>query len=121
MSFKGRTIASLYEQIRSTVDHMNQDEDMGIKVLADTDSGIIRIYDQEADSLKRASSSLYDILELSYSSAEHHPYWALLYNATEILKRILDKWEAELSRDEIDDMAWRIDELSIALHKLEPR
>ena len=120
MPFKGRRIDRLYEQIRSTVDHINQDEDMDIKVVADTDSGIIRIYDQDTDSLKRATSSLYDLLELSYSTAEHHPYWALLYNATEILKTILDKWEADFSRDEIDDMAWRIDELSIALRKLEP-
>jgi hypothetical protein len=120
MPFKGRRIDRLYEQIRSTVDHINQDEDMDIKVLADTDSGIIRIYDQDTDSLKRATSSLYDLLELSYSTAEHHPYWALLYNAAEILKTILDKWEADFSRDEIDDMTWRIDELSIALRKLEP-
>jgi hypothetical protein len=120
LSFKGRRIDKLYEQIRSTIDHINQDEDMAIKVLADTDSGIIRIYDQDTDSLTRANSSLYDLLEQSYSTAEHRPYWALLYNATEILKTILDKWEADFSRDEIEDMAWRIDELRTALRKLKP-
>ena len=93
---------------------------MDIKVVADTESGIIRIYHQDTDSLTRATSSLYDLLELSYSTAEHHPYWAFLYNATEILKTILDNWQAVFSRDEIDDMAWRIDELSMALRKLEP-
>jgi len=36
------------------------------------------------------------------------------------LKTILDNWQADFSRDEIDDMAWRIDELSMALRKLEP-
>jgi hypothetical protein len=120
MSFKGKRIDRLYEQIKSTIDHINQDEDIGIKVLVDTDTGIIRIYDRDMDSLKRATSSLYDLLELSYSTAEHHPYWALLYNATEIIKTILDKWEADFSRDEIDDMAWRIGELSIALRKAKP-
>ncbi|HJT47798.1 MAG TPA: hypothetical protein VJ729_06410 [Nitrososphaeraceae archaeon] len=119
MSFKGNRIDRLYEQIRSTVDHINQDEDVGIKVVVDTDPGIIRIYDQETDSLKRATSSLYDLLELSYSTAEHHPYWSLLYNATEILKTILDKWLADFSIDEIDDMSWRINQLGIALRKFE--
>lgn len=119
MSFKGKRIDRLYEQIMSTVDHINRDEGIAIKVLADTDSGIIRIYDQDTDCLKRATSSLNDLLELSYSTAEHHPYWALLYNATEILKTILDKWEADLSRDEIDNMTWKSDELSMALRKLE--
>jgi hypothetical protein len=47
---------------------------------------IIKIYGQDTDILKRASSGLFDLLELSYSTAEHHPYWAILYNATEILK-----------------------------------
>lgn len=120
MYFKGSRIDKLYEQIRSTVDRINQEEHMDIKVVADTESGIIRIYHQDTDSLTRATSSLYDLLELSYSTAEHHPYWAFLYNATEILKTILDNWQADFSRDEIDDMAWRIDELSMALRKLEP-
>jgi hypothetical protein len=77
---------------------------MDIKVVADTESGIIRIYHQDTDSLTRATSSLYDLLELSYSTAE----------------QFLDNWQADFSRDEIDDMAWRIDELSMALRKLEP-
>jgi hypothetical protein len=51
---------------------------------------IIKIYGQDTGILKRASG-LFDLLELSYSTAEHHPYWAILYNATEILKTILDK------------------------------
>ena len=55
MSFKGKRIDRLYEQIMSTVDHINRDEDSAIKVLADTDSGIIRIYDQDTDCLKRAT------------------------------------------------------------------
>ena len=117
MYFKGKRIDRLYEQIMSVVDHINQDEDASMKVVVDTDSGIIRIYDQDTDSLKRAASSLHDLLELSYSTAEHHPYWSLLYNATEILKTILDKWLADFSRDEIDDMSWRIEELGTALRK----
>ena len=102
------------------VELSNVDEGVSVKIVTDTDSGIIKIYSQDTDIIKRASSALYELLELSYSTAEHHPYWEILYNATEILKTILDKWEADFSRDEIDDMTWRIDELSIALRKLEP-
>ena len=68
--------------------------------------------------LKRSLSGLYDVLELFYATAEHHPYWTMLYNATEILKTILDKWESEFCQDEIDDMAWRVDELKTALNKI---
>ena len=92
---------------------------MCVKVLADLDSGIIKIYNQDTDSLKRAMSGLYDLLELSYSTAEYHRYWTMLYNATEILKTILDKWESDFRKDEIDDMVWRVDNLKTALNKLE--
>jgi hypothetical protein len=118
MSYKGTNIHRLYEQIRSIVHHSNQDEGMYVKVLEDLECGVIKIYDQNTDSLKRAISGLYDVLELSYATAEHHPYWTMLYNATEILKTILDKWGSDFCKDEIDDMVWRVDELRMVLNKV---
>jgi hypothetical protein len=79
------------------------------------------MYDQNTDCLKRAISGLYDVLELSYTTAEHHPYWTMLYNATEILKTILDKWESDFCKDEIDDMVWRVDELRTVLNKVKSK
>jgi hypothetical protein len=32
---------------------------------------------------------------------------------------ILDKWDLDLSKDEINNMSWRIDEIRTALHKIE--
>ena len=120
MSFKGKSIDTLYEKIKSMVDLSNEYEGVSIKIVSDIDSGTIKIYDQDVDIIKRASYGLHELLELSYSSAEHHPYWAILYNATEILKMILDKWDSDLSKDEIDNMSWRIDEIRRTLHKIEP-
>lgn len=76
-------------------------------------TNIHRLYEQI-----RAISGLYDVLELSYATAEHHPYWTMLYNATEILKTILDKWGSDFCKDEIDDMVWRVDELRMVLNKV---
>jgi hypothetical protein len=119
MSFKVSSIDTLYEKIKSMVELSNEDEGVSLKIVADIDSGIIKIYSQDTDII-RASSGLYELLELSYSTAEHHPYWAILYNATEILKTILDKWDSDFSKDEIDYMSWRIDGMRTALHRIEP-
>jgi hypothetical protein len=119
MSFKGKSIDRLYEKIKSIVELSNEDEGMSVKIGTDIGSGIIKIYGQDTDILKRASSGLFDLLELSYSTAEHHPYWTMLYNATEILKTILDKWQSDFNKDEISDMSWRIDEMKSALHKID--
>jgi hypothetical protein len=119
MSFKVKSIDGLYEKIKSIVELSNEDEGVSVKIGTGVDSGIIKIYTQDTDILKRASSGLFDLLELSYSTAEHHPYWAILYNATEILKTILDKWQLDFNKDEIIDMSWRIDEMKSALHKID--
>jgi len=34
--------------------------------------------------VSRAERALYDIQELADSTAEHHPYWVLLYNCSQI-------------------------------------
>jgi hypothetical protein len=104
---------------KSIVELSIEDEGVSVKIGTGVDSGIIKIYTQDTDILKRASSGLFDLLELSYSTAEYHPYWAILYNATEILKTILDKWQLDFNKDEIIDMSWRIDEMKSALHKID--
>ncbi len=51
--------------------------------------------DTNDDPVSRAERALYDIQELADSTAEHHPYWALLYNCSQISKLVLEKWNDE--------------------------
>ena len=56
--------------------------------------------------------------ELSYTTAEHHPYWKLLYSCAEISKTKLEKWNSELTSDELDEILWHVKELKIHVKKL---
>ncbi|MDQ5863810.1 MAG: hypothetical protein M3263_02895 [Thermoproteota archaeon] len=89
------------------------------KVSVDKDANIVRIYGEGSHHIKRASSGLGEVMELAYTTAEHHPYWAILYNAAEICKTVLDKWESELTQDQMSEMSWRCDEIKMALERLE--
>jgi hypothetical protein len=84
----------------------------------DRDAEIIRIYGEGSDSIKRAHSGLSEVLELAYTTAEHHPYWSFLYHANEIARMTLDKWESELTADQVSEMSWRCDEIKMALDRL---
>ncbi len=75
------------------------------KVSVDKDASIVRIYGEGSHHIKRASSGLGEVMELAYTTAEHHPYWALLYNAAGICKAVLDEWESELTADQISEMS----------------
>ena len=114
-------IEKVLERIKPILKELEQIHRVSIKVSIDRDSDIIRIYGEGTDYIKRASSGLSELLELSYTTAEHHPYWLLLYHATEICKMTLDKWEAELSDDQLSEMSWRCDEIRMVLEKLETR
>ena len=55
--------------------------------------------------------------EISYTVAEHHPYWKLLYSCVEISKITLEKWNSELSSEEFDEILWHVKELKHTCEK----
>jgi len=74
--------------------------------------------DPNDDPVSRAERALYDIQELADSTAEHHPYWVLLYNCSQISKTILEKWNDELTEEDLSEIRWMISELENSYNKL---
>jgi hypothetical protein len=111
------SIDRVLESIKPALEEL-QKKDISTRVGVDRDAGIIRIYGEGSDYIRRATSGLSEMLELAYTTAEHHPYWLVLYHATEVCKAVLDKWESELSADQLSEMSWRCDEIKMALDKL---
>lgn len=89
-----------------------------LKVEKDLDAHIVKIFGENVTALARAKNGLNDITELAYATAEHHPYWNLLYNCSEIANIVLDKWNTELSKKDASDIEWSIKELTQSLEKL---
>ena len=108
----------LYNAICSIVAIL-KDEGIDIQTKFEKDSGYVGLYTSDAPILKRAKISLKELLELSYSTAEHHPFWNLLYNTSEIAKTILDYWDENFSHDQIKEMIWRNEEIKNVLNRLE--
>ncbi len=96
-----------------------QNQNIFFKVSVDRDGSVVRIYEEGSHHIDRASSGLGEVIELAYTTAEHHPYWTILYNAAEICKTVLERWESEFTADQISEMSWRCDEVRMALGRLE--
>jgi hypothetical protein len=111
------SIDRVLDRVRPALEELEK-EGISTKVGVDRDAGIIRIYGEGSDYIRRASSGLAEMLELAYTTAEHHPYWAVLYHAAEISKATLEKWESDLAADQISEMSWRCDEIKAALERL---
>jgi hypothetical protein len=97
----------------------HEKQNIFFKVSVDRDASIVRIYGEDSHYIKRASSGLGEVMELAYTTAEHHPYWAVLYNAAEICKTVLERWESDLTADQMSEMTWRCEEIKMALERLE--
>ena len=89
-----------------------------LKVEEDLALNIIRIFGEGIDSVSRAKNGLEEVVELSYTTAEHHPYWALLYNCSQISKSILEKWNDDLTEEDLSEIRWMISELENSCNKL---
>ena len=104
---------SLLELVKSF-----EDKQTMLKVESDLESNLIKIFGEGASSLSKAKNGLEDVSELANTTAEHHPYWGLLYHCAQISKTTLDKWDDEISKDELDEIDWSIDELKNMCKKL---
>ena len=90
-----------------------------IKVENEPDYEFVKIFGEKIDSILRAKTGLNDVSELAYTTAEHHPYWALLYNCSEISKTVLEKCDNKISSEEMDEIKWNIKEIENSCKKLE--
>lgn len=113
----GKTFSNFYESLLELVKSYENQNTM-LKVEENLDSNIIRIYGEKIDSLSKAKNGMEEVAELAYAVAEHHPYWGLLYNCTQIGKTTLDKWNDDLSKEELDEIEWSIAELKNTCKKL---
>lgn len=114
------TFDEFYKSLKDLVDSYTK-KDLMLKMDADLESNIVRIFGEDLSSLARAKSGLDDVSELAYATAEHHPYWNLLYHASQISKTILDKWNSDLTKEELDEISWSVDELKNTCEKLKEK
>ena len=97
------------------------DQDTHLKIDYEKDSDLLKIFGEKITSLAKAKNGLEDVLELSYTTAEHHPFWNLLYHCSEISKTTLEKWSDHLTKEELDEINWSIDELKNSCAKLQEK
>lgn len=108
---------NFYSELQNLVKSYKEKDTM-IKVEPDLQSTIVRIFGERMSSLGRAKNGLADVSELAFTTAEHHPYWSLLYHSCQIAKITLDKWESDLTKEELDEISWLIDELKNSYQKI---
>ena len=103
--------------LKELVEKYEKDNTM-LKIEQDPENNIVKIFGEKITALARAKNGLSDVTELAYTTAEHHPYWNILYNSAEIAQSILEKWNEKLSKKEIDDIEWALKEINQTLEKI---
>ena len=118
MSSREKEFEIVSTKIRSLISNL---ESIGINTQTKftKESGHISInVSNSISEFTNAKIAINEILELSYSIAEHHPYWNLLYNTCEILNLTLEKWDDVLNESELKELEWRANEIKYTLKKL---
>ena len=113
------TFSEFYKSLLKLVESF--EEKNTLKIQPDLGANIIKIYGEKTDSLVRAKTGLEEVSELAYSTAEHHPYWSLIYNASQISRLALEKWNDQRTQEELDEISWCTDELKNTSVKLKEK
>jgi len=108
---------NFYQQLLELAKSYEKKQTM-LKINRDLNSDIIKIFGENNNSISKAKNGLEDMEELALTTAEHHPYWALLYNCSQISKTTLEKWNDDLSNDDLDELEWLIGQLQNTCKKL---
>ena len=111
------SFSDFYKSLLELVKSFEEKQTM-LKVESDLDSHLVKIFGEGVSSLSRAKNGLSDVSELAFTTAEHHPYWGLLYHCAQIAKISLDKWDDDISKEELDEIEWSIAELKNMCKKL---
>lgn len=98
-----------------------EEKNLQLKIEPNLDANIVKIFGEKIDSVSRAKTGLEDLAELAYTTAEHHPYWNLIYHSSQISKITLDKWDDNLTKEELDEIEWSVDELKNNCKKLKEK
>ena len=109
---------SFYEELKLLVEKFEKKQ-LQIKIESDLDYDSVKLFREKMDSVIRAKLGVEDAAELAYTTAEHHPYWAVLYNFTEITKTILDKWKDEVTSEQLEEMKWNLKEIQNTISNIE--
>ena len=109
---------TFFEELKLLVEKFEKKQTQ-IKMESDLDYDSVKIFGERMDSVTRAKLGVEDAAELAYTIAEHHPYWAILYNCTEITKTILEKWNDQLTSEQLDEMKWNLKEIQNTISNIE--
>ena len=116
-TFLNMTFDSFYNDLIELASKFEKDN-TPLKIEKDSEFDIVKVFGENITALARAKNGLNDMSELAYATAEHHPYWNLIYNCSEIANTVLEKWKNNLSKKDADDIEWAIKELQQSLEKI---
>ncbi len=82
-----------------------------LKMEQNLDFDVVKIFGEKVNSITREQMGIDDAIELAYTTAEHHPYWGILYNCLDISKTVLENWNSTISNEDLDDIKWHLKEI----------
>ena len=95
-----------------------EDQNIPLKIEQDLENDTVKVFGEKISPLSKAKNGLKDVTELAYTTAEHHPYWNLLYHSSEIANSILENWNGFLSASDLTDLDWDLKKLGQSLEKI---
>lgn len=92
--------------------------ELGIKIEGNQEDQIFDVFTNRITSLERAKHNMNRLTEFTQTATEHHPFWAMLEGSTEITSTLLDRWNTDLTKSDIDEIKWHLKTMQRSLDRV---
>ncbi|RNJ78289.1 MAG: hypothetical protein EB829_05025 [Nitrosopumilus sp. H8] len=90
-------------------------KDAAIRIEQSPGRNIARVYGPGITPVEMARDGLNGISELASDVAEHHPHWKIISGCSSILDTLLERWDGQLTAEDLSQMRWDLDRIGRAL------
>lgn len=93
-----------FESLADFIEEMARSSNLAVRTVRSP--GSVSVVGSDSTPLIRARAALEDLDALALETAEHHPYWHVLWACCQVSRTILEGWDSGITREDAEQARW---------------
>ena len=105
-----------FEALADLIEEAARSSNLAVRTARST--GSISVAGPGSTPLLRARAALEELDALALETAEHHPYWEILWACCQVSRAVLEGWDSGITREDAEQARWSASRLSESCSRL---
>lgn len=105
-----------FEALADLIEEVARSSDLAVRTARSP--GSVSVSGPDSTPLLRARAALEELDALALETAEHHPYWHVLWACCQVLSAVLEGWDSGMTREDAEQARWSASQLAGSCSRL---